>query len=408
MNDEQLRFFGFWQTPFQSITDPRELFQASSLAAVINGIAGDITDGNRIIGVRGVRGGGKTCFARLLAAELGVRHMVSVQLDGSRACPQAAQALLGRSAGLAGDMPDPSRLFAALQQKFRSGHIAVIVDDADLLAASMFRYLWQIAELCRLQAIKLHIVLIGDLGAWPGLNEAGLTAMRRATVSNHMIPALSGDEAEDYLDHRLRRAGRSLSDLFTHRAAVELIDQASCIPERLNELTETALVHGYGIRAKRINLRRLAAALSLAPSRRMLDRLMAMPPLPVAAGVATLIIAVGLGGLTIGSYLALPQQDAGGFAAAPAGAPVGAPAARMADAARAPVAAPAKPADDPPVGRGLVLIAAEGDNIANLYSRVYRGLEPPPYTEVVAANRWPIKKGSLVIFPEPPHGWGVR
>jgi hypothetical protein len=54
---------------------------------------------------------------------------------------------------------------------------------------------------------------------------------------------------------------------------------------------------------------------------------------------------------------------------------------------------------------GLLLVVGRGDSLATLYTKVYRGLEPPSYEIVVAANRMPISPGSLVIFPEPPNGW---
>ncbi len=62
----------------------------------------------------------------------------------------------------------------------------------------------------------------------------------------------------------------------------------------------------------------------------------------------------------------------------------------------------------PPTGHGgpgLVLLAGRGDSLAGLYSKVYRGMEPPPYSVVASANREPIVPGSLVVFPEPPNGW---
>ena len=68
---------------------------------------------------------------------------------------------------------------------------------------------------------------------------------------------------------------------------------------------------------------------------------------------------------------------------------------------------------EPPVapgvpGPGLVLVAAAGDDMPKLFARVYRGVVPPPYAAVVAANSMPIRPGALVIFPEPPHGWSRR
>jgi hypothetical protein len=59
-------------------------------------------------------------------------------------------------------------------------------------------------------------------------------------------------------------------------------------------------------------------------------------------------------------------------------------------------------------GPGLVLVAGAGDDLATLYAKVYRGVKPPPYPTVIAANRMPVRPGALVIFPEPPEGWSQR
>jgi type II secretory pathway predicted ATPase ExeA len=56
-------------------------------------------------------------------------------------------------------------------------------------------------------------------------------------------------------------------------------------------------------------------------------------------------------------------------------------------------------------GPGLVLVVGQGDSLATLYAKVYRGLDPPPYAVVLAANRLPVRSGSLVVFPEPQNGW---
>ena len=59
-------------------------------------------------------------------------------------------------------------------------------------------------------------------------------------------------------------------------------------------------------------------------------------------------------------------------------------------------------------GPGLLLVAQAGDTMQTLYSRVYRGLRPPPYSEVVAANPAPVQPGAVVVFPAPPDGWTKR
>ena len=59
-------------------------------------------------------------------------------------------------------------------------------------------------------------------------------------------------------------------------------------------------------------------------------------------------------------------------------------------------------------GPGLVLIARRGDTLDALYARVYRGVTPPPYEVVVAANPKRIVPGTIVVFPTPVEGWSQQ
>lgn len=54
---------------------------------------------------------------------------------------------------------------------------------------------------------------------------------------------------------------------------------------------------------------------------------------------------------------------------------------------------------------GLVLVAHAGDTMPALYAKVYRGVRPPPYSDVVAANHVPLRPGAIVVFPAPQDGW---
>lgn len=69
-----------------------------------------------------------------------------------------------------------------------------------------------------------------------------------------------------------------------------------------------------------------------------------------------------------------------------------------------PAQSPAQPGGAP----GLILVAHAGDTMPDLYAKVYRGLSPPPYAEVVAANHLPLRAGAIVVFPMPQGGWPAR
>jgi hypothetical protein len=70
----------------------------------------------------------------------------------------------------------------------------------------------------------------------------------------------------------------------------------------------------------------------------------------------------------------------------------------------------AEAATAPVEGRapGIALLAMAGDTMPGLYAKIYRGLTPPPYDEVVALNPQGVRSGTLVVFPEPPGGWVPR
>lgn len=54
---------------------------------------------------------------------------------------------------------------------------------------------------------------------------------------------------------------------------------------------------------------------------------------------------------------------------------------------------------------GLVLIARRGDTLRELYASLYRGVDPPPFENVMAINPKPVVPGTVVLFPAPAGGW---
>jgi hypothetical protein len=71
----------------------------------------------------------------------------------------------------------------------------------------------------------------------------------------------------------------------------------------------------------------------------------------------------------------------------------------------APVPQAAMAAPALPPGPGLLVIAKAEDTLQSLYSRVYKGLQAPPFEVVEAMNPHEIKLGDVVVFPAPPGGW---
>jgi hypothetical protein len=54
---------------------------------------------------------------------------------------------------------------------------------------------------------------------------------------------------------------------------------------------------------------------------------------------------------------------------------------------------------------GLLLIVRSGETLTSLYAKVYKGVVPPPFGAVAAANPRHPKAGDVLVFPPPPGGW---
>ena len=76
--------------------------------------------------------------------------------------------------------------------------------------------------------------------------------MQRVSADFH-IPPLSFDEAAEYIDHRLKVAGRT-EKLFDASAVQRVAQVTGGVPRKLNVLCDTALVYGFSQEARVITL----------------------------------------------------------------------------------------------------------------------------------------------------------
>jgi hypothetical protein len=270
----------------------------------------------------------------------------------------------------------------------------------------MYRTLAGLLKACNSESLKLHLVLVGGPGLWSGLNAPDLAELRKAAISETLIPYLEEAEAADYLDRKLQFAGQPLARLMTKRATADLVARAHGLPARLDALAEQALAFSYARGRRRITSRRLRQAFGEAPAMGWVHSRVGEISL-AALAVACL---GGVGALVAWQHreVNVPfQQVARGPVILPEAKPMrrDAPPVAHADVAKTPQQPAAGPAKASAGHSGLVLLAGPGDDLAALYAKVYRGVTPPPFEQVQAANRAPVTPGMLVVFPAPPEGW---
>ena len=393
-----------------------EEMQTKSRASLIEQVTGELFAGCTVLTIRGCRGVGKTSLGRHLASMMRAHGRPVVCASGAVHDAEQLRDLIAQAApaGAAGGRG--------------TERLVLFVDDAQACPAVLFGHLWSLAAGRCADEPVVQLVLIGDVGPWPGLNDPGLAALREASTSCYILVPFEDDEAAAYVRQRLGMTGWKRFSPGRRSALREIVGQSHGVPALLDALVSEALVSEAPVskapvskalvfKALAPRRERLPPARSTAPARRRLvcgagagyqPRRMA-----ITLG-ATVAIAVTLAasGIVPPRANAIPSRMPGATRLlssarlAPAQTVFYAPLAPGAGSALD--SAAAEPPAAGKAGPGLVLIASAGDDMRTLYGKVYRGLTPPPYAAVLAANRTPVRQGALIIFPEPPNGWASR
>jgi len=289
-------FYGFHRSPFGPVTVPCHLIHLDSRNRLIDDAVAHILAGRSVIAFGGECGAGKTVLIAAITARLQECQILAVQVSSALRSPARLQRIIGAALGLEGDLAlDPQRWLRAAQDENAAPAIVLLFDDADLLAAAMLHYLWLLIRLFDLGAVKLHLVLTGGLGRWPGLEHPDLAGLRQMADPRIIVMPLEDDEAAAYLGEKLRLAGGSLRRVMTDAALLELLELAGGIPGRLDALAEAALTQAYQNGWRRITGPVMQAALPCA-----LEMIVSPPPVQsswrsVSMAALALVAAVGAG-----------------------------------------------------------------------------------------------------------------
>jgi type II secretory pathway predicted ATPase ExeA len=99
----------------------------------------------------------------------------------------------------------------------------------------------------------LQVVLVGQPQLRNLLQRPELQQFAQRVAADFFIPPLNSVEVGDYIDHRLKIAGRE-RQLFTPLATAKIARAAHGIPRSINILCDMALVYGFAAEARLIDV----------------------------------------------------------------------------------------------------------------------------------------------------------
>ena len=418
-----------------------------SRALLAKAIVDDVLGEFPVVAVRGGRDAAQTAMREAVAAKLREAGRLALPLDHVAGGSSAGilKALLAAFGAGGGDQGQPLHLLRRILARPGLPDVVLLLDDAETLPASLFRFMDALLKLAGFTSAKLRIVLFGALGPWPGLNSPELCLLWQEDMcSIHYLPPLSPAEAASLgvPARTVQTDSRPVADTPARSRPA-----GSDAPGRTPYRTRRAVRPWVAVAACLVIAVGLGTAV-LHPGARMPENHPA-PPLDVPpARTASLAPAVPPPPAAPPPPYAPPADEPGVPASQPpasqppASQPVveapSSPASKAVppdDAVAAQTPAPSLLPDPPrdkiakseaaaperappdrasasqlatanrPSVHGLVFIAQPGDTLATLFSQVYRNLAAPPFADVLAVNPAPIRPGVLVMFPEPPGGW---
>ena len=127
----------------------------------------------------------------------------------------------------------------------------IVLDEAHTLKRS---HLEEVRLLLNFEAASrklFHVILVGQTELGRKIRRLG-SLDERVTMRCQLGPIPTA-EGVRYLAHRLRMAG-AVDDVFTPKAAAQLVKLAGGVPRRINLLAATALYVGAAARARTVTL----------------------------------------------------------------------------------------------------------------------------------------------------------
>ena len=263
-------YFGLTQDPFSIAPDPRYLFMSErhreALAHLLYGLDG----GGGFVLLTGEIGAGKTtvcrCFLEQLPANCNVAYIVNPQLTAAElvqaVCTEFGITSTSTPASTSASTPPGpptvrqsiDQLNTYLLQAHAQGRNCVlVVDEAQLLSASVLEQLRLLTNLETNERKLLQIILIGQPELRGMLARPELEQLAQRVIARFHLDALSADETVQYITHRLAVAGWS-GPLPFNRAALRQVHQRTRgVPRRINLLCGRALLGAYATGQRTVN-----------------------------------------------------------------------------------------------------------------------------------------------------------
>jgi general secretion pathway protein A len=250
-------FYGLREKPFSIQPDPAFLYMGKRHSLAYTMLEYAIHNRAGFTVICGEIGCGKTTLIRRLLNEMGDEVKVGLVTNTHPDLSDLTEwILLAFGQGYEGLSPiaryDTFQRF--LVSEYAKGHrVVLIVDEAQNLSVAAMESLRMLSNINADKDQLLQVVLVGQPQLRDLLRRPELQQFAQRVAADFFISPLNSVEVGDYIDHRLKVAGRE-RQLFTPLATAKIARAAHGIPRSINILCDTALVYGFAAEERLIDV----------------------------------------------------------------------------------------------------------------------------------------------------------
>jgi len=243
-------FYGLSAKPFQLSPDPEFFFGSRGHRRAMAYLEYGLHQAEGFIVITGEVGAGKTTLVQQLLRRLPVGNVVPVQVVTTQLEAEDLVRIVASAFGLPTDTSDKSTLLIRLERHLRKLHAdgrraLLIVDEAQNLGARAIEELrmlsnFQVGTRAILQSFLLGQPELRDLMQRPEMRQ-----LRQRIIAAYHLGPLDRAETQQYIEHRLARAGWKNDPAFDAAAFDRIFAVTHGIPRRINTLTDRLLLSGF-------------------------------------------------------------------------------------------------------------------------------------------------------------------
>lgn len=258
-------FYGFRQAPFNITPDPHFLFLSDRHLEAFNHLLFGIEQRKGFIQITGEVGAGKTTLCRALLERLGPQYKTALILNPVMTGDQLLWLVLAEL-GVEPDsndrMQNLQRLNQYLLDQLHEGNdVVLLIDEAQDLSMELLEEIRLLSNLETDQRKLLQIVLMGQPELRDLLDQPDLVQLRQRITVRYHLKALTLEETDRYIQHRMHVAGANSRPVFNRAAVRGVYRYSKGIPRLVNAVCDKTLLCGYVLGTDKLTRRHVRRAI---------------------------------------------------------------------------------------------------------------------------------------------------